>query len=168
MCYFLCTELYALGRMTYDLCQLLLFCILLRLFDWYLKLVFLFFCVILLWFFFSSRRRHTSCALVTGVQTCALPIWLANSTRSKSAKGKLSSGSRCWIPALEKKISIRPSRSSTSSTARVAWPTSAISKGSACVSTPWPRKTCAACQSEERRVGKEGGRTCRSRWSQFH
>src|SRR3546814_2353779 len=25
-------------------------------------------------FFFSSRRRHTSCALVTGVQTCALPI----------------------------------------------------------------------------------------------
>src|SRR3546814_8099753 len=29
------------------------------------------FCVI---FFFSSRRRHTRCALVTGVQTCALPI----------------------------------------------------------------------------------------------
>src|SRR3546814_5328515 len=25
-------------------------------------------------FYFSSRRRHTSCALVTGVQTCALPI----------------------------------------------------------------------------------------------
>src|SRR3546814_14814090 len=29
------------------------------------------FCV---FFFFSSRRRHTRCALVTGVQTCALPI----------------------------------------------------------------------------------------------
>src|SRR3546814_5962450 len=30
----------------------------------------------MLWccFFFSSRRRHTRCALVTGVQTCALPI----------------------------------------------------------------------------------------------
>src|SRR3546814_20222000 len=27
-------------------------------------------------FFFSIGRRHTSCALVTGVQTCALPIWL--------------------------------------------------------------------------------------------
>src|SRR3546814_19828815 len=27
------------------------------------------------YFFFSSRRRHTSCALVTGVQTCALPIY---------------------------------------------------------------------------------------------
>src|SRR3546814_5796372 len=43
----------------------------------------LFVCV----FFFSSRRRHTRCALVTGVQTCALPIspsslksatWVAN------------------------------------------------------------------------------------------
>src|SRR3546814_7146278 len=30
----------------------------------------------LLFFFFSSRRRHTRCALVTGVQTCALPICL--------------------------------------------------------------------------------------------
>src|SRR3546814_19251973 len=29
-------------------------------------------------FFFSSRRRHTRCALVTGVQTCALPISDAN------------------------------------------------------------------------------------------
>src|SRR3546814_2655307 len=31
-------------------------------------------------FFFSSRRRHTSCALVTGVQTCALPIFTQTST----------------------------------------------------------------------------------------
>src|SRR3546814_4502890 len=30
--------------------------------------------VCLIFFFFSSRRRHTRCALVTGVQTCALPI----------------------------------------------------------------------------------------------
>src|SRR3546814_6474320 len=29
--------------------------------------------------FFSSRRRHTRCALVTGVQTCALPICLSGS-----------------------------------------------------------------------------------------
>src|SRR3546814_6760025 len=28
-------------------------------------------------FVFSSRRRHTRCALVTGVQTCALPIYVA-------------------------------------------------------------------------------------------
>src|SRR3546814_8244907 len=36
------------------------------------------FCVFV-WFvfvFFSSRRRHTRCALVTGVQTCALPIFM--------------------------------------------------------------------------------------------
>src|SRR3546814_15562933 len=30
--------------------------------------------IVIYWFFFSSRRRHTRCALVTGVQTCALPI----------------------------------------------------------------------------------------------
>src|SRR3546814_9143227 len=36
--------------------------------------VFSFFCLFL-FFFFSSRRRHTMCALVTGVQTCALPIY---------------------------------------------------------------------------------------------
>src|SRR3546814_4361167 len=28
-----------------------------------------------LWFFFASRERHTRCPLVTGVQTCALPIF---------------------------------------------------------------------------------------------
>src|SRR3546814_1148058 len=32
-------------------------------------------CLVLFFFFFSSRRRHTRCALVTGVQTCALPIY---------------------------------------------------------------------------------------------
>src|SRR3546814_7128630 len=32
-------------------------------------------CVCFFVFFFSSRRRHTRCALVTGVQTCALPIY---------------------------------------------------------------------------------------------
>src|SRR3546814_3858712 len=30
----------------------------------------------MIFFFFSSRRRHTRCALVTGVQTCALPIFV--------------------------------------------------------------------------------------------
>src|SRR3546814_1074114 len=32
--------------------------------------------IVLRFFFFSSRRRHTRCALVTGVQTCALPIYI--------------------------------------------------------------------------------------------
>src|SRR3546814_18124422 len=36
--------------------------------------------------FFSSRRRHTRCALVTGVQTCALPIYALRS--SPKARGR--------------------------------------------------------------------------------
>src|SRR3546814_3946507 len=35
------------------------------------------YCIYCVVFFFSSRRRHSRCALVTGVQTCALPIWRA-------------------------------------------------------------------------------------------
>src|SRR3546814_19432888 len=34
--------------------------------------------------FFSSRRRHTRCALVTGVQTCALPILLLSEDSRRS------------------------------------------------------------------------------------
>src|SRR3546814_17301632 len=56
-------------------------------------------CFFGLFFFFSSRRRHTSCALVTGVQTCALPIygWFVNTKycgvsaapRPRSLQGRL-------------------------------------------------------------------------------
>src|SRR3546814_2069759 len=41
--------------------MLLFLCVFIRLYHYFV-------------FFFSSRRRHTRCALVTGVQTCALPI----------------------------------------------------------------------------------------------
>src|SRR3546814_3734380 len=37
-------------------------------------------------FFFSSRRRHTRCALVTGVQTCALPISARWGNRAEEGK----------------------------------------------------------------------------------
>src|SRR3546814_13283207 len=37
-------------------------------------------CSLLFLFFFSIRRRHTRCALVTGVQTCALPISLSGAS----------------------------------------------------------------------------------------
>src|SRR3546814_3092555 len=50
----------------------LLLCACVLLFKWVVTCFFLCFSV----FFFSSRRRHTRCALVTGVQTCALPICL--------------------------------------------------------------------------------------------
>src|SRR3546814_6179089 len=40
-------------------------------------------CMFCFCFFFSSRRRHTRCALVTGVQTCALPILLRPAARPR-------------------------------------------------------------------------------------
>src|SRR3546814_7683705 len=49
-----------------------------------------YFIVWVYFFFFSSRRRHTRCALVTGVQTCALPIsLLANKRPLKSLSDML-------------------------------------------------------------------------------
>src|SRR3546814_11032636 len=58
-------------------------------------------------FFFSSRRRHTRCALVTGVQTCALPISVARNlaieTRTDpvppvigASAGTTTNGGRPW------------------------------------------------------------------------
>src|SRR3546814_16571709 len=43
-------------------------------------------------FFFSSRRRHTRCALVTGVQTCALPT----SVRVPEPQNRYDIGERIW------------------------------------------------------------------------
>src|SRR3546814_1120216 len=40
-------------------------------------------------FFFASRRRHTRCALVTGVQTCALPISLNERVRQLLANARV-------------------------------------------------------------------------------
>src|SRR3546814_3722896 len=60
-------------------------------------------------FFFSSRRRHTRCALVTGVQTCALPIWIIDGPEIRMDYGPASipfptrmtvvrlAGGRLWI-----------------------------------------------------------------------
>src|SRR3546814_4406306 len=42
----------------------------------------------MLCFLFSSRRRHTRCALVTGVQTCALPILLELGIRPRQIMTK--------------------------------------------------------------------------------
>src|SRR3546814_6885557 len=62
-------------------------------------------------FFFSSRRRHTSCALVTGVQTCALPIYTGGSVVTASGLTFLKLGARNLlivnprdIPALVKSL----------------------------------------------------------------
>src|SRR3546814_8251558 len=50
--------------------------------------------LIFVYFFFSSRRRHTRCALVTGVQTCALPIFRVAMTIAVVALHKAERGSR--------------------------------------------------------------------------
>src|SRR3546814_223601 len=48
-------------------------------------------------FFVSSRRRHTRCALVTGVQTCALPILMAASDKfTIDVHGRQTHGSAPW------------------------------------------------------------------------
>src|SRR3546814_9450986 len=51
-----------------------------------------------LFFFFSSRRRHTRCALVTGVQTCALPIfWNSQPPPSASPRTAATTGTRAYL-----------------------------------------------------------------------
>src|SRR3546814_18688422 len=67
-------------------------------------------CVIVLYlcvcFFFSSRRRHTRCALVTGVQTCALPIFVGEAIdRSGMARATLAprAGMAGEVPPLRKR-----------------------------------------------------------------
>src|SRR3546814_2911595 len=97
-------------------------------------------------FFFSSRRRHTRCALVTGVQTCALPIY-----------------SPIGVPAPTR------TRVSLSSLASIGFLPNALGRGRtrSLQGPPW-RTAQNDERSEERRVGKECVSTCRSRWSPYH
>src|SRR3546814_318071 len=69
-------------------------------------------------FFFSSRRRHPSCALVTGVQTCALPI--LRSSRAAARRCRAGNG-RCRyaISAAGRRIPARRDRSPSSPTCAV-------------------------------------------------
>src|SRR3546814_16480771 len=90
-------------------------------------------------FCFSSRRRHTRCALVTGVQTCALPISSSSSSSSSSM-------------------------SSTSSVDQVFFLDFLPLAGLPFLDLG----SSSSSRSEERRVGKECVSTCRSRWSPFH
>src|SRR3546814_18723835 len=94
-------------------------------------------------FFFSSRRRHTRCALVTGVQTCALPILLGFQRLHRPGG-----------PALaERLLGARRCDGAGADAAVVGA----------------DRRTAHARRrrSEERRVGKECVSTCRSRWSPY-
>src|SRR3546814_5507830 len=98
-------------------------------------------------FFFSSRRRHTRCALVTGVQTCALPICsaaiVAAIVIALVLHGAMYGPQAAFIAEL--------------------FPTRIRYSG---VSIAY--QLTSIVRSEERRVGKECVSTCRSRWSPDH
>src|SRR3546814_5034021 len=98
-------------------------------------------------FFFSSRRRHTRCALVTGVQTCALPISMQGRAQAIPAVqyGTLDSN-RVFNEKRDEFLRVQAAFTPQGQTKL----------------TPHPQR------SEERRVGKECVSTCRSRWSPYH
>src|SRR3546814_14237795 len=105
-------------------------------------------------FFFSSRRRHTRCALVTGVQTCALPICpvhalgVARILRSPGVIYPLGAGVMSAVGFLVAPLSFDFVRTLPGDLDALEW--GAVAR---------------AVRSEERRVGKECVSTCRSRWS---
>src|SRR3546814_5756742 len=109
-------------------------------------------------FFFSSRRRHTRCALVTGVQTCALPIWPTLDTLRRLDPTQLPDDVRRKVNLLREDYGtfVRQYRTF----AQVA--------NSRLEGQVFPAYLEVPERSEERRVGKECVSTCRSRWSPYH
>src|SRR3546814_1764533 len=101
--------------------------------------------LVIYYFFFSSRRRHTRCALVTGVQTCALPI----SSADTSGRIRMEFKDYYQTLGVKQDASNDDIRRAYRKLARKYHPD--VSK-----------------RSEERRVGKECVSTCRSRWSPYH
>src|SRR3546814_5045907 len=97
-------------------------------------------------FFFSSRRRHTRCALVTGVQTCALPILFAQVVDTRSFS-RAAEALRLTQSTVSEHVRLLEDEVGTRLFDRLG------------------RETV---RSEERRVGKECVSTCRSRWSPYH
>src|SRR3546814_16914630 len=99
-------------------------------------------------FFFSSRRRHTRCAVVTGVQTCALPISPCEIGRHVR---------RVWRSRHSLYLPSKPGVCPTPLKCRLK-----NQMRSKC----WRERSLF--RSEERRVGKECVSTCRSWWSPYH
>src|SRR3546814_3197490 len=101
---------------------------------------------LIMFFFFSSRRRHTRCALVTGVQTCALPI-----SEKSQALAQVAMKLGQAIYEKEQQAAASPAAYAGESKADEDVVDAEFSE-----------------RSEERRVGKECVSTCRYRWSPYH
>src|SRR3546814_12288017 len=117
-------------------------------------------------FFFSSRRRHTRCALVTGVQTCALPIspsWEDVAALPLCLLHQGMQNRRILDARLgERGLALRPVVTADSYVALFAL----VRQGRLCSIVPDSHAMLLdGLRSEERRVGKECVSTCRSRWS---
>src|SRR3546814_5519449 len=102
--------------------------------------------------FFSSRRRHTRCALVTGVQTCALPISPWNPARTGTREPFVA-----FVCDETTAEAIRPIAS------EVGWSVEKINKGGLRNAVQ-----SLSVRSEDGRVGQECVRTFRSRLSPYH
>src|SRR3546814_7653198 len=106
-------------------------------------------------FFFSSRRRHTRCALVTGVQTCALPISIADGIADTDPYTH-----QQGLPAARDAIAaFHKDRGTPNASPERVFIGNGVSE---------LIDLRRATRSEERRVGKECVSTCRSRWSPYH
>src|SRR3546814_1363936 len=112
-------------------------------------------------FFFSSRRRHTRFALVTGVQTCALPIFSGLKTVVlDEADEMLDMGFR---EDLEEILDGAPEgRRTLLFSTTMPKPIVALAKR-----YQKDALRISTVRSEERRVGKECVSTCRSRRSRY-
>src|SRR3546814_8697972 len=123
----------------------------------------------LLLFFFSSRRRHTRCALVTGVQTCALPI-----SRSDVASLTANQSSYLLFERLLARRGRRPFEEVANlcnCSCRVLIDSRRccnISARDFSSSLSRARSDASQSRTEERRGGKECVRQLRFRWSPFH
>src|SRR3546814_7191763 len=110
----------------------------------------------ILFFFFSSRRRHTICALVTGVQTCALPILRAG--LRDYLRNRVLWALLVGVPAIFVGLAILV-------TVDEPGPVDLVDGARRYTEMLSERRMH---RSEERRVGKECVSTCRCRWWLFH
>src|SRR3546814_6098831 len=109
--------------------------------------------------FFASRRRHTRCALVTGVQTCALPISLhAHVDADAWEQPRL-------MAFLQAQGNIEPEEMARTFNCGIGMVV-VVAEGD--VAEVTAALEAAGERSEERRVGKECVSRCRSRWSPYH